>query len=186
MRRLAAPTIAALLGCGCPLFGSAAGGPCDDDRFECDDGEFALDPECTLDETLAVAIGQGTDAYSPLFEGESPVVYYGPQGGQHVILGVRVANPALERYDRVRVTFAIHPADACPEDEPSCMGTAIAQREAVPGSVEPLATEDGAIEEYGMVVVLAGLWEQALVIDVLVEDPCGQSGRAQHRFVGVE
>jgi hypothetical protein len=174
---------------GCPLFGGAAGDPCDVDRFACEDGEFALDPSCTLDGALEVALGQGVEAYAPLHTSESPVVHTGPQGGQHLALGVRVANPELSRYDRVRVTFALYPEDACaPADEPPmpCAGATLGSRVAVPGSHLPLTVEDGAIEEYGMILVLAGAWQQPLVLDAFVEDPCGRTGRAQHRFVGVE
>ena len=64
-----------------------------------DDGEqLARDPACTLTGDLALELVEGNGAFDfkPLTPGEGPAVHSGPQGGTHLELGVRVANPASE------------------------------------------------------------------------------------------
>jgi hypothetical protein len=56
------------------------------------------DPACTLTGSLELALGEGEGSmdFTPLAPGQEPLLHYGPQGGTHLILGVRVANPAMQ------------------------------------------------------------------------------------------
>src|SRR5262245_4279217 len=86
----------------CFLFGNGGGGA-GPSGVEMG-GEFELDPSCMLDGTLEVELGDGSNGFTPLADGESPVTHHGPQGGTHMWIGVRIGNLALDRYDVVRVT----------------------------------------------------------------------------------
>lgn len=107
---LAIGALVSVLGCPTPH------NPCANDAFGCqdDDGEFALDPECTLDGELTVVAGWGLDEFHT-FESR-PVVHDGFQGGQHLFLGVRVPDDEITEWGSFLVqlrTFATVPRDSC-------------------------------------------------------------------------
>lgn len=185
--RVAACLVLAL-GSGCLL--ANCGGtqdPCADDRFNCedDDSGFQLDPSCQLDGDLVVRVGSGEEGFEPLERGQHPPIISGSQGGQHTILGVRVENPALDRYDLLRVELGMFPASQCPTGaagEPlECEGDPPGgSRSIVLGEMTELEpTPEGWVEEHGMVLFL-DLSTSELVIQAIVEDPCGRRGIAQH------
>lgn len=177
---------------GCFLFGRGPDGdPCDDDRFGCEgDGSgFEIDPTCELEGELMVMVGAGEDGFEPLSEGESPPVIWGSQGGQHTVLGVRVENPALDRYDRLRVELGLFNASQCPAPEDDALIEPCAgdppggARVLVLGRDMPLQeTEEGWVEEHGMVMFFDAVGEADVVIQAIADDPCGRQGVARHRF----
>ncbi|HZI06578.1 MAG TPA: hypothetical protein VEZ71_21290 [Archangium sp.] len=60
-------------------------------------GTIERDPDCKLTGPLELTLGEGDGtSFTPLAPGQEPVLYHGPQGGTHLILGVAVANPAVE------------------------------------------------------------------------------------------
>jgi hypothetical protein len=178
-----APILLALLPqlVGCGLFGSeGGGGPSGVDMG----GDFELDPSCMLDGTLEVELGDGTDGFMSLADGESPVLHHGPQGGTHMWLGVRVGNLALDRYDIARVTTGMFDPAQCespgePCEEPAAWHTG----QWVLGDVEPLNAIDEHTIEQDQLTALLEIDSEELVLQARVEDPCGQVGLAQHRFV---
>jgi hypothetical protein len=146
-----------------------------------------VDGTCELSDELVVELGQGERAFEPLPDGVLPEIHHGAQGGQHVFLGVRVANAALARYEELRVEFQFFAPEDCPAPEDDdllqrCTGQSLGGRDVVLGEVVPLAvTDTGAVEEFGIVVYADGL-PPGGVIEASVEDPCGQTGIARHRF----
>src|SRR5689334_14085613 len=92
---VALATTPALSGATCgPDPGPSA---CELDRLGCEDPEpsddFYLD-SCPSDVSgpLIVEAGSGEAAFAPFDAGQGPHVNYGPQGGQHVFMAVRVTN----------------------------------------------------------------------------------------------
>jgi hypothetical protein len=79
---------------GCPIAPSQPPDP----PFAPDAGTVLInrDPACTLTGPLTISLGEGDgiDDFRPLEPGQVPEAHYGPQGGTHLLLGVRVANPA--------------------------------------------------------------------------------------------
>lgn len=143
-------------------------------------GEFHLDPSCTLTGTLAVEIGEGTGGFAPLAQDAAPQIHYGQQGGQHMLVGVRVEGLALDRYDTLRTEIAWFEAEQCPNLGAPCSGEARSRNEWVLGDVTPLEiVGDDAVEQGDLAVVLEPVGN--IVLQVEVEDPCGRLGLAQLR-----
>lgn len=185
MRRLAALTAFLFCTPGCFFFGAGPdGGPCDDDRFGCEAGQFEIDETCELEGELFVHVGGGEGGFTSLEEGEQPPVFSGAQGGQHTMIGVQIDNADLERYERLRVEIGIYPVSACTVEGEPCEGTPdIGERTVVLGDLEPLqVNDDGVVEEYGLVVFLGLPSEPEAVLQLEVEDPCGRYGWSQHRM----
>lgn len=174
-----ATLVGVVLAAGC-VFPDPAG-PCDLDRLSCrSGGGFALDPTCTLEGELEVAVGQGYDAFESLSGGLD--VQYGVQGGQHIFAAVRVANPALDRYDRLEAAFQV--ADPCGrgEDEGDCPWVFGERTVVLGGGASLSVTADGAVVGYGYVLVLEESPDAGHEYSVTVRDPCGRTGTATHRI----
>jgi hypothetical protein len=169
---------------GCFLFGQAGSDPCAEDRFGCLDTDLQEHATCEADDDLIVHVGAGEGSYQALEPGEPPSIVYGAQGGQHTTLGVEVENAELDRYDRLRVEIGIYPASMCPVAGDPCEGEpTLGRRSVVLGDFEPLrVTEDGVVQEFGIVVFLGGTEEPEGVIQLEVEDPCGRRGLEHHRM----
>ncbi len=148
-------------------------------------GEFALDPSCMLDDALAVELGDGTEGFTPLADGEGPMLHFGPQGGSHFWLGLRVGNLVLDRYDLVRVTTGIFDPTQCESSDAPCVGPpAWHSGEWVLGDVIPLdPIDEHTIEQDQLTAVVDGIEGEEVVVQVRVEDPCGQIGLDERRFV---
>lgn len=166
---------------GCFLFGT--GGDDGPDGVEMGGG-FELDPSCELDGELSLAIGDGAEGFTALGDGQSPQVFHGPQGGSHMWLGVRIGNVALERYDVVRVASEMFDPAQCLEVGQPCEGPGQWHSgEWVLGDVTELEPIDAHTLEQDRLTAIFDIHGQALVLQVTVEDPCGQVGFAEHRFV---
>jgi hypothetical protein len=166
----------------CPFFfgNGGGGGPSGVEMG----GEFALDPSCVLDGSLDVELGDGSDGFRELADGESPVVHHGPQGGTHMWLGVRIGNLALDRYDEVRVTTGMFDPSQCEHEGAPCDAPAEWHTgQWVLGDDEHLDPIDEHTIEQDQLTAVFDIHGQELVLQAWVEDPCGQVGLAQHRFV---
>lgn len=165
----------ALMGCPIP-FGPSDPGP---DIPPQDDGQLIeRDPACTLTGSLELELveSQGVSAFKSLAPGEGPTVHYGPQGGTHLELGVRVANPARE-FPGLQVKFLAE-SQFC-DAMSGCMpfGT-MGQFSAVMRNPERfLHQEDGATVVSGF-LVLVNDWYQGSLRRITVEayDRCGRRG----------
>ena len=197
--------------CVCSVFtfagicGGEQADPCELDVLACQANlyDFALDPDCDLEGELTIEVGEGELGYLELEPDQLPEVHYGSQGGQHVFMGMRVSNAALDRYDKLLVRFGAYTecqiGEACynsqqgdflcsessaDPDSGVCEFT-LGERTAVLGSAKTLrVVEDGVVEEYGLIVVLDSwpVWAGQGVLRVVVLDPCEQQGIAEHYF----
>ncbi|HET6582046.1 MAG TPA: hypothetical protein VFG69_01340 [Nannocystaceae bacterium] len=145
-------------------------------------GDFEVDPSCMLDDALVVELGDGTDGFAMLADGDGPTLHFGPQGGTHMWLGVRVGNLALDRYDVVRLTVGIFDPSQC-ESEAPCDGPPRLMGEWVLGEVEPLDPVDEHTIEQDQLTFIVDIEGEDVVLQARVEDPCGQTGLTQRRFV---
>lgn len=172
MRRMMLAVVA-LMATACPTAGPPTGVP--------QGGAFQHDPACMLDGSLSLELGDGTDGFRALSEGEGPVQHFGPQGGSHSFAGVRIGGLALDRYDVVLVQITMFGADACPELGTACTGAPMnAEQTWVLGDVAPLeVTADDTVEQ-DQLVVPVGAGE--VVLQALAEDPCGRVGLGQISF----
>jgi hypothetical protein len=163
---------------------SGCASPCDEDPLGCSAGEeFVPAGECDLEGPLEVSLGTGVDDFSPLATGQEPTVHHGPQGGDHLCLGLRVEHPTLD-YPQLSVVMDAEVEDAARCDgDPSCdpwVGSA--HRELVLGPELPLDAEDN-VEETGLILILS-IWPSDIERRVRVEvvDPCGRSAFVDHRI----
>ena len=197
--------VLAICACGC---GPALPSPCATDRFGCGSSTegFTLLEGCTLTEPLAVEMGYGQTTFTPLLSEALLPVYTGTQGGQHTFLGVRVANAALDRYDKLEVHYLLTSVEpiACDEwnaipgsdvissdagssddsdDSSSGSGTCVrkfGERTVVLGQGAKIKKDaKGAVVEVGLVVFLSS-WPGGapLNVDMTVRDPCGRVSSA--------
>lgn len=170
--------------------------PCELDRLGCDDEDPDADDfylaSCPADVSgpLEVELGSGEAAFAPFATGEGPVINYGPQGGQHVFMGLRVTNARVDVSPSLRISYYLGqgagcapPADAgtnAPLALPSCAVT-LGKRDLRLGEVgyELRTNAAGDVEEYGL-VVFVDIPDPALpgVVAVSVEDQCRRGGAA--------
>lgn len=170
--------LACLWACHCWPFPPGPELP-EEDCVSCwSDAEFELDPTCELEGTLAVELGDGSDDFLSLVDGESPEIYSGPQGGRHHYVAVRIQDVALDRYDRVELQVDAYYPDECPDDGEPCGPGSFSQTLVLGGSPAWRVVE-GGVEEYGIVVPMNG---DDVTVQVQVLDPCGREGWAQHRW----
>lgn len=142
-------------------------------------GELERDPACTLTGPLELTLGEGDGTnFTPLAPGQEPVLYHGPQGGSHLILGVSVANPAtafpglqLEFVAESAVCFS---ATGCPAPQLEGLSTVVVLR-----PERFLPAEEGAVTASGFLVVVSD-WDPAEKRRLRVEamDRCGRTGTA--------
>jgi hypothetical protein len=159
----------------CPI---SPPGPPEPPPFPDDGGTVLIerDPACTLTGSLTLGMGEGdgTDDFRPLAPGQAPYVHYGPQGGQHVILGVSVANPATG-FPGMQVRFIA--------ESQFCSGGAC-QPYTVQGHYVTVVREDRYIPQAGGAIALSGFlvvlreWPSDTRRRVTAEliDRCGRTG----------
>ncbi len=172
-RTVAAGALALVL-TGCPI----NIGPDPDPIPPQDDGQqIERDSACTLRGSLELALveSEGVDAFKPLAPGQGPVVHYGPQGGTHLELGVRVANPATA-FPGLQVRFLVE-SQTC--DMSGCLsfGKLGEFRTVMRNPERFLPQEDGATVLSGFLVLVYD-WPQNAPRRITVEatDRCGRSG----------
>ena len=160
----------------------ACGTPCDEDPLQCGDGtDFMLVPSCDLAGPLDATLGQGVDEFTPFTAGEEPIVHEGTQGAEHMCLGLRVAEPALD-YPQLKVIFDVelNDPDQC-GDEPECdPWVRTGHRELVLGPELPL-DDDANVEELNLIVVIS-IWPTDLDrrVRMHVMDPCAREAMIEH------
>lgn len=188
--------VPALRGCLC---GGGFESPCEEANYGCEESTLAFeqDPTCTLDGDLQVELGYGKDAYQTLAPGDFPKEYHGAQGGTHAYMGLRVFNPALDRYDKLLVRMGIYRKNNAPcgsstygipygADDAQCL-LEVAERLLVLGDKKPIQPQpDGSIEEHGIVMFLHTTATSTLdrVVRLQVDDPCGRTGIYEYELPG--
>lgn len=154
-----------LLLTGCP---EPEPSPCDDDPLGCAENEdFTLDADCSPAEQMGeldVVLGEGEKTFVPLGQDQLPSIYFGGQGGQHMLLGARVSNLNPGR-ERAQVVFSAYDFDE-----------EVALRPVeIPASL--WESTDLGHELYGMLVVLSYFGEDGgSRVRVDVTDACGRTG----------
>jgi len=163
--------------------------PCELDRFGCEEpepiGDFYL-ASCPDDVSgpLDVAVGTGESKFTAFTAGAGPVVNYGPQGGQHVFMGVHVANARIDISPRMKLRFYLGQGAGCgPPVEPDgaipTCAVALGQRQLELGSpgFELHTNAAGQVEEYGLVVFVGvPATDVPSLVAVTVEDQCHRIG----------
>jgi hypothetical protein len=159
---------------GCPSSPTAPGGVPQG-------GSFQHDPNCTLDGALTITLGDDTTGFAELSPGLGPVMHFGPQGGSHSFVGVRIGGLALDRYDIVLLELAVFAAEQCGAPGTPCSDyPAWGVGRWVLGDDTPFEQIDEHTLEQDQLVVSPG--DGAVVLQAQVEDPCGQVGFEQHPF----
>jgi hypothetical protein len=144
-------------------------------------GALQRDPACKLTGPLAVSLGQGVDpaGFTLLQPGEEPAAHHGAQGGQHLILGLRVDN-AAPRSPGFWVKFEVERA-RCGGTDAGCGGwELIGQYQTTVRPTDPRLSMDGeAATVSGFIIVLSD-WQRwdARRLRAEAEDPCGRTGAA--------
>jgi hypothetical protein len=169
----AALLLLALVGCPFP-------GPSDPPPQETpwDPAPIERDPACTLTGTLELGLGNGNgpQEFTPLAPGQGPRVYNGSQGGQHLELGVRVANPATAFPGlQLHILAEAEPCDftgPCrPYEKMGELRTRVLEKERF------LPQDGGAVAVSGLILFVDSwphTWKRRLTVEAA--DRCGRTG----------
>ncbi len=169
--------VLAALVTGCPGPAPYNGGTYVYDEY----GTLEREPACTLTGGLELTLGEGDGTnFIPLAPGQEPVLYYGPQGGTHVILGVAVANPAID-FPGLALELVAEHAVCFSETGTGCPPAQVVGRSEVV-VLKPerfLPAEGGAITVSGFLVIVDD-WNPSERRRLRVEatDRCGRTGTA--------
>ena len=139
-----------------------------------------------------MALGDGVnEMFTPLSLEAEPELHYGPQGGQHYVLGMRVDNPNPSA-PGFEIRFVVRGATECALDAEGCAEwVTFAERTAIVNDEALLRTTvEGAVVAAGYVVVLdehpyqwAGAVDTRVQIVAEVRDRCDRRGAAAYDFV---
>lgn len=155
-----------------------AAGACDREAI----APFVVDPDCVNDEPLDVVLVEEIEPSTlrEVGEGVAVTVQYGVQGGQHLLLGVRIRNPHLDP-PGARVTYTAH---WCAGDCEQADLAGHLLTETVPGMYQWREEADGVVRlgSY-FVLVTAPRPDTYLWLEVEVVDGCGREARLE--WVGV-
>lgn len=163
--------------------------PCELDPLGCESSDhIQQNPACTLTGDLVVAVGEGEEALDLFVGDDRPTIHYGSQGGQHMFLGVRVDDPAVD-YPGLEIDFSVVAAP-CDVDDDTCTWMDFGQRHLVVTDPGLLKISGGALETTGYVVILEGDPEWAadggwirVVLRAEVSDACGRAGAGVFDYV---
>ncbi|MCR9162616.1 MAG: hypothetical protein ACE37F_03400 [Nannocystaceae bacterium] len=163
-----------LLLTACPLLGGQSGGdPCIDDANACGNGGvLEVDPTCERDDALHLELGEGDGDFSMLVPGAEPELVSGPQGGEHMVLGIGIDNPSPEHLSfEVAVTLSV---DDEGESEPLAERTVVYDGD--------LVQFDAGRAELLNLVIVPDHWpsDGRRWISVEVTDGCGRTGTVDH------
>jgi len=143
-----------------------------------DDGQqLEREPACTLTGSLELELVEavGTLDFKPLAPGEGPSAHYGPQGGSHLELGVRVANPPSE-FPGLQVKFLVE-SQTCVMGNCTDFAT-LGQFRAVVREPERFLPQEGGATVVSGFLVLVDYWPENALRRITVEalDRCGRTG----------
>lgn len=142
-------------------------------------GTIERDPDCKLTGSLQLTLGEGDGTnFTPLAPGQEPVLYHGPQGGSHLILGVAVANPAVE-FPGMQLKFVAERLRCFSDGECTAAEPIGSDEMLVSRPDRFLPAEGGAVTVSGF-LVLVWNWNESERRRLRVEamDPCGRTGTA--------
>lgn len=140
------------------------------------DDEPQLD--CSLEGELSVELGGLGDGFVPLLEGEAPRLYYGAQGGTHLVLAARLRTPnPLARYQ-----LTLHARVGLDAHDLASAGRIETLVDA-PGQVE--IVEHDEVELAPLLLVVDG-WAESPYrrVSLEVEDACGRYVAVSREFGG--
>lgn len=121
-------------------------------------------------EMLSVELGQGLDTFAPLHAGSAPVPELGPQGGQHLWLGVRLDEPAPGP-----VTIELR------ADDRACSDCGWVEVGGFARDLDDPRIGDGPAEWAGLMLVVAR-WaaDRERRLTAVATDQCDRTGAAEH------
>lgn len=142
-------------------------------------GTIERDPDCKLTGPLELTLGEGDGtSFTPLAPGQEPVLYHGPQGGTHLILGVAVANPAVG-FPGMQFKFEAERLRCFSDGECTAAEPIGSDEMLVSRPDRFLPGEGGSVNVSGFLVVV---WNWNLGerrrLQVEAMDPCGRTGTA--------
>lgn len=162
---------------GCPFGGGGEQGPCRQDSLECGEGvAFEIDTSCENDDPLRVSLGLGDGSFMALLPGDDPPLEYGLQGGQHMVLGLRIDNA-----DPDHLLFEV---EVELEQDDGSGWTTVANRDVVydEALLEVERTEAQILD----MVLIPDVWDSPSdrVITVSVRDSCDRQTVIEHIISG--
>lgn len=137
------------------------------------------DPDCKLTGNLELELveGNGPFEFKSLASGQGPTVHHGPQGGTHLEVGVRVANPASE-FPGLQLKFTAE-SESCGASgcEPFSLR---GQYSTVIRTAERFIPLEGGATAVSGLLLLINDWPQDTRRRITVEalDRCGRTGTA--------
>ncbi|MBK8258928.1 MAG: hypothetical protein IPK82_40495 [Polyangiaceae bacterium] len=142
-----------------------------------------IPPDCTLQGDLTLELGEGDIAFTPLGEGAGPELHYGPQGGTHLLLAVRVTTPnPIDKY-KVKVLAEVGQPDCTAQ--PCDMYTKAGSIETVVVGNKRVIVDVVHSDVLGLFVIVDG-WLSGTQrrISVAVNDECDRQGALVYEFTG--
>jgi hypothetical protein len=131
---------------------------------------------CSVNDPLQLVLGDGEPGFEPLGPGAEPRLYHGEQGGHHLVLGVRVENPAVEQPGyRIDIRIFTRPG-LC--QGPSCTWALVGSRSRTVRDARSITpADDGAVVIDGLLVVVDS-WKptEERRATIAVTDGCGRAG----------
>lgn len=166
------------------VLAALACGPAPDDLSNGPEQDLVLDPRCAVETPLEFTLFQELPSgeTAPLGPTDTPAVHFGAQGGQHMMIGVGLANPA-ETYQGVETSIRV---SSCVEPcvEPQAIGQATVVN--YPGDSRWDVRADGGVDLGPYVTILDYFGDGAsstVTIDVALRDVCDRTGTLQWRGV---
>ncbi len=138
---------------------------------------FVVDPTCGRAAPLGLTIGQpaADGSFQVIDEDAPPQRVFGPQGGQHLLLDLVLADPS----DEASATLVVLQAARCAQEEPAACETDVLGRVEVitrPGDAQHQPLADGTLRLGSYFLVLRD-WpeEEPRSVTASVQDACGRS-----------
>lgn len=140
-------------------------------------GGASIEPDCTREGAFAVELGEGEQGFESLEPGQQPMLYFGAQGGTHLILAGRVTTP--DPLDRYEVSLLAEVCDA--EDCASHAGVGSFTR-VIEGDAIVVGEAEVEVPRLFLVVEgWAGAPAQRLTLEVV--DACQRRASTQREFL---
>jgi hypothetical protein len=149
-----------------------------------DDGDdgATIEPDCTREGDFVVELGQGQEAFEPIAADEEPMLYFGAQGGMHLILAAHLVTPnPLDIYDVALVAEAGQ--EPCTDGDCSSWVTVGQIAPTIEGSSRIHPLDVGEIEITNLFLVLDNWNAPVRRLTIELSDACDRRATAVRTFV---